>query len=119
VQDVVSIVGKVEDYSLLSGDVRQSELVKFGSQSYSSEKEPMEKFLNGSLEEVDRYVLVTILDNAHRWLYGFDLYKLLRALVTVDRTKRAEILKEFRGIGKDWEFSYYYDKLRKANVRKK
>lgn len=110
IRDVVKVVGKVEDYSVLSGDVRQSQLVKFGSQGYEPSKDPMDKFLKGKLDNVNRWILVTILDNAHRWLYGFELYKLLVAITVADKCMRPEVLEPFKGIGRDWEFSYYYSK---------
>ncbi|MEM4534977.1 MAG: AAA family ATPase [Desulfurococcaceae archaeon] len=111
VRDVLKLVGEVRDYSAVGGDVRQSLLAKFGSQGYKAETNPVKDFLNGELKDVERWVLITILDNAHRWVYGFELYQLVKAIVVADKTRRPDPLNYFKGVGRDWEKSYFYDKV--------
>lgn len=111
-KDILEIVGEVKDYSALSGDARQSLLVKYGSEGYSTEKHPIEKFLHGELDSYERWVLITILDNAPKWLYGYRLYELIKALEIADKTKNVNLLNHFKGVGMNWTYSYYYSKLK-------
>lgn len=110
IHDVLKVVGSLKSYSAVSGDVRQSLLAKLGSDGYTRERHPIQKFFMGKLDTTERWILITLLDNAHRWLYGYELYRFIQTLVVTDKIKCPVLLNEFRSIGHDWEESYFYAK---------
>jgi Cdc6-like AAA superfamily ATPase len=121
--DMLKLVNEVSkqlnlkpNYQALKGDFRQALYSVFGSQGYESEESLMQiiknYFNNLKLEEINDKILITILDNSHRF-YGFYIYLLVKSLAVSDFTKRPEPLKlnELKYSGSIIP-SYFYEKLR-------
>jgi len=115
VGDVAKIVGEIKDYSTISGDVRQSLMVKIGSMSYQPQTNEIEKyFRTGQVNNFSTLLLLNALDNAHLYLYGYYLYEFISRIVVSDRCRRVELLEGVVLGNRKWEWSYFLSKLKKS-----
>jgi hypothetical protein len=105
--------------ALNSRDYRQAILSVYGSEGYESEPSILpiveRYFRTGEIDTVDPNVVVTIVDNVGK-LYGIYAYLLLKAVATVDLTRRPEPLQlpELKGKVTSVSPSHLLSKLRLA-----